>query len=116
MTNGYRDYAQDLPTEDGGQYAYNMAGAHFGDPDGIYVGAASYYNTGALPITTPTTQVYSAGLGDEHFERGERLVGAPHGPYTVCIADVTTPSASPPPSPPPPRDQGGPDLCTGTSS
>ena len=33
------------------------SGAVFGDPDGLYVGAASYYNTGSTAITTPSTIV-----------------------------------------------------------
>ena len=92
---GYRD-ADKVKTEDGGEYAYGMAGNVFGDlaTVGGYLGLAHYLNIGDKEIKTNTNNVYVATVNStdrvDRSSSGGSKYGAPDGPYTTCISDVTS--------------------------
>jgi len=89
---GFRD--NDLKTDpvSGNGYAYVMSGAVFGDMDtsGAYVGIASYLNTGTGALSSNENMFYVAGgsLDQAHTSRGVSNIGAPRGPYRVCVSDI----------------------------
>jgi hypothetical protein len=84
----------------GSKYAYTMTGNVYGDlaTAGGYVGIASYLNTGDVPISTQTNNVYVAS-GDSGYARVDRsgaggsTIGAPAGPFTACISERTASGA-----------------------
>ena len=90
---GYRD--ANVVEVGEGKYAYGMAGNVFGDlkSAGAYLGLAHYLNVGTKDITTNTNQVFSATPDStarkDRSSSGGSPYGAPDGPYTVCISDVT---------------------------
>lgn len=90
---GYRDYSGKKTiagTEH--KYSYVMTGNTFGDMDvaGGYVGIASYLNVGSTTIETNRNDVYVSGsASSQGVARGDSDMGAPLGPYTVCITDDT---------------------------
>jgi hypothetical protein len=94
---GFRDFSKQEGDASKGeyQYAYVMSGNAFGDltDAGAYVGVASYVNTGTKTIETVENKVYTAGGADtkvaDRVTRGDSTLGAPNGPYRVCIADTT---------------------------
>ena len=91
---GYRD--ANVVEVGEGKYAYGMAGNVFGDlkSAGAYLGLAHYLNVGTKDITTNTNQVFSATPDStarkDRSSSGGSPYGAPDGPYTVCISDVTS--------------------------
>lgn len=89
---GYRDLnAKETIAGTDGKYAYTMTGNYFGENNaGGYIGIASYLNTGASDIKVSTNNVYVATNKDEARvtrNTGDNTLGAPQGPYTVCITD-----------------------------
>lgn len=88
---GYRDLNKSATVGTGGKFAYTMSGNYFGEDNaGGYVGIASYLNTGASDIKTPTNNVYLAlSKTEARVTRTSEdgTLGAPQGPYTVCITD-----------------------------
>jgi hypothetical protein len=91
---GYRDAA--VVTDGNKKYAYSMAGNIFGDANvaGGYLGLASYLNTGDVDITTQTNDFYVADANNtarvDRSGTGGSAFGAPLGPYTACISDVSS--------------------------
>jgi len=85
---GYRDLAKEK-TIGTAKYAYTMSGNYFGsDAAGGYIGIASYLNTGASAIETSTNDVFiSTTNAGTRKERDDSKIGAPDGPFTVCITD-----------------------------
>lgn len=72
-------------------YAYTMTGMGFGNANvGAYAGLASYLNTGLSNIASTTNKLYSwvPGMGAAAVQRGSSNMGAPRGPFEVCISDV----------------------------
>jgi hypothetical protein len=87
---GYRDLSGHVEAA-GGTYAFSMSGNLFGDSWGGYVGTAAYFNTGSTNIISPYVGVYTAHpLDGAQTPRGDSDIGAPGGPYGVCIADGST--------------------------
>ena len=90
---GYRDAA--IVKEAGFEYAYGMAGNVFGHfkTAGGYLGLAHYLNTGTKDITTNSNKVYVASANStsrkDRAAAGGSKYGAPVGPYSVCISDVS---------------------------
>ena len=91
---GYRDYSGAKTTPNGGKYAYVMSGNTFGTNSAdVYAGVASYINTGDKNIETSTNVVYGAGTTTAaRVSRGDSTIGAPNGPYEVCITDTSATS------------------------
>ena len=59
----------------------------------VYAGVASYINTGDKNIETSTNVVYGAGTTTAaRVSRGDSTIGAPNGPYEVCITDTSATS------------------------
>ena len=95
---GYRDYSSETGGEDGSTYAFTMTGAYVSETVnnqqfGGYLGVAHYLNTGATAIKTKYNTVYVAGPSNtarvDRSASGGSDKGAPMGPYTACIGDVT---------------------------
>lgn len=86
---GYRDFNPNATVGNDGKYAYTMSGNYFGENNaGGYIGIASYLNTGASEIKTPTNDVYLATTKTStRTTRDDSTIGAPDGPFTVCITD-----------------------------
>ena len=88
---GYRDLNVEETIGSDGKYAYTMSGNYFGENNaGGYIGIASYLNTGASDIETLTNNVYLATSKTEARvtrNTGDNTLGAPQGPFTVCITD-----------------------------
>ena len=69
-----------------------MAGSIMGSLQdaGGYIGTAYYLNTGKKPIKSNTNQFYVATQdGQARVKRDGSEIGAPDGPYEVCIAPKT---------------------------
>jgi hypothetical protein len=97
---GYRDHkAGKNAGADDTEYAYTMSGNVFGNLDtaGGYAGVASYLNTGSKAISTKTNNVYIAtkdataqkDRSAETDSDSDSKIGAPVGPYKVCITSHT---------------------------
>jgi len=90
---GFRDYKGNLET-DGGKFAYSMVGNVYGDTEvvGAYVGLQSYLNTGTETWSGNTVDVLVAGTGQAQVDRSSGTdwsdsdIGAPDGPYELCIS------------------------------
>lgn len=81
---GYRDF------DNKDQYAYVMGGAVFGDlsDSGAYFGIASY--VAKEDLESNKISVYVATHEDgEYVSRDDSTIGAPAGPFDVCITEVT---------------------------
>ena len=91
---GYRDYSGAKTTPNGGKYAYVMSGNTFGTNSAdVYAGVASYINTGDKNIETSTNVVYAAGTTTAaRVSRGDSTIGAPNGPFEVCIVEPSSTS------------------------
>lgn len=89
---GFRDFSNE--GSGATQFAYTMTGNAFGDltDAGAYLGVSSYVNTGTGTIETIENKVYVAGGSDtqaaNRVTRGNSKLGAPSGPYRICIADT----------------------------
>ena len=91
-SNGYRDFSANVSTIEGGNYAYTMVGALFGESWGGYLGAASYLNIGNKTISTTENRVFVASPDeDDRVTRGGSPYGAPIPPgdegISVCITE-----------------------------
>ena len=93
---GYRDFSGAKTTTDGGKYAYSMTGNMFGANNaGGYAGIASYINNGDKNIESPTNVVYvSDNTARARIQRDDSMLGAPNGPYQLCITDTSSTSGS----------------------
>ena len=72
-------------------YAYTMTGMGFGNENvGAYAGIASYLITGESTIRSTTNKLYAwvPGRSSVAVQRGSSNMGAPNGPFDVCISDV----------------------------
>jgi hypothetical protein len=97
--NGYRDFSGNLNGDTG--IAFTQTGAFFGDQHGGgYVGIASYFNAGNKTFSTNYNTFYVAGHADNtnnmsRVTRHDSTLGAPNGPYEVCVSDVVNGSCGP---------------------
>ena len=96
---GFRDHREKLPGPSGGEYSFTMVGNIFGNTktEGAYVGLASYLNTGTPDITANVMKVLFAETGNTPVDRSagnvdfsDSNIGAPIGPFDVCISEVDT--------------------------
>jgi len=94
---GFRDNKAGMTTPGGGEYAYTMTGNVYGDTntEGGYVGTASYLVTGNTTIKSNYNLLYAANTGDGRVDRSNGLypqstsnIGAPNGPFKICISDI----------------------------
>ena len=75
-----------------------MTGNVYGNTavEGGYLGTASYLNTGSTTIKTNYNLFFGANTGQARVDRSsgtisplsDSAVGAPNGPYKICISDV----------------------------
>jgi len=96
---GFRDGRGGLTTDDGGEYGYTMTGNVYGNTavEGGYLGTASYLNTGSTTIKSNSNLFFGAATGQARVDRSSgtvspisnSAVGAPNGPYRICISDVS---------------------------
>lgn len=92
---GFRDYKKDVAVGDS-KMAYIMGGTYLGGATtGGYAGMTSVLNTGTKDIKTNTAKVFlaktvDAAQVDRSAGTGASVskMGAPDGPYEVCISDI----------------------------
>lgn len=92
---GFRDFKSDVAVGDS-KMAYIMGGTYLGGAtNGGYAGMTSILNTGTKDITTNTATVFlaktvDAAQVDRSAGTGPSVskMGAPDGPYTVCISEI----------------------------
>jgi len=93
---GFRDYKDNLKMDTGGNVAFSMVGSVFGDTGvaGGYVGLVSSLNTGTETLEGNSVQVFTAATGQAAVDRSggtdwsDSDIGAPNGPYEVCISEI----------------------------
>lgn len=89
---GYRDVAKDKTgSAADSKYSYVMTGNVFGNMSsaGGYAGISTALNTGSVAIKTNTFPVYAATADStDRAQRDESDIGAPDGPYDVCISEA----------------------------
>ena len=87
---GYRDFSA-VVTEGTAKYAYVQTGGFFGKKpleSGAYIGTANYLVTDGTVSTNKNKFYVGATPGEASVKRGNSDIGAPHGPFVVCISPL----------------------------
>ena len=90
MGHGFRDFGN--YTKGGGEWGYAQVGSLFGASwGGIYLGVMSTFNTGQVPVSNYTAEIYVASYDHKTpVTRESTNIGAPLGPHHVCVAPSQT--------------------------